>query len=89
MTPQEKAKELICANCSWRVVCEEEKDTCNDFDKVMQMHEWTKKELLKNATDIIINRDFLADIKQYIHEKYLDYKVGKKVKLVLIKEEEL
>lgn len=46
-----------------------------------------KDEFLKNATDIRINRDFLADIKQYIHEKYLDYKVGDKIKLVLIKEE--
>lgn len=88
MTAQEKANEI--AEMLWSG-----DDMNGDIIRgvavtaAMQMHEWTRNELLKDATDIKINRDFLADIKQYIHEKYLDYKVGEKVKLVLIKEEEL
>lgn len=83
MKPQDKAKELS--------ECFDERMGCyvvddEKYEQFMQMHEWTKNELLKNATDITINRDFLYDIKQYIHEKYLDYKVGEKIKLVLIKE---
>ena len=82
MTPQEKARKFAkeCfEKCPYDERC---------YNYCMQMHDWTKKELLKNATDIRINRDFLADIKQYIHEKYQDYKIGDKIKLVLIKEEE-
>lgn len=86
MKPQEKAREIAD---KWHSGTNEniEHDCC--YLSALDMHDWTKNELLKNATDIRINRDFLADIKQYIHEKYLDYKVGEKVKLVLIKEEEI
>ena len=47
---------------------------------------WLQQQILENSTEIKVNRDFLYDIKQYIHEKYLDYKVGEKIRIALIKE---
>lgn len=88
MTPLEKTREIACHNCCCSFE-DKSKANCRHYNNVWQMYDWTKNELLKNATNIRINRDFLADIKQYIHEKYQDYKIGDKIKLVLIKEEEL
>lgn len=59
------------------------------YQSALEAMRWKDEQYLENATDITINRDFLADVKQYIHEKYLDYKIGEKVKLIIIKENEL
>lgn len=85
MSNEEKAME-IAADCvvNGKILTYDE-SAKNGALKAMQ---WKDEQYLKNATDIIINRSFLADIKQYIHEKYLDYKIGEKVKLILIKENE-
>lgn len=55
MKPQEKAKELLCANCSWRVVCEEEKETCRDYDKLIEMHKWSKEQFINWARRYIFD----------------------------------
>lgn len=46
-----------------------------------------EKQMMKGAIDVKINRDTLYDLKPFIHEKYLDYKIGDKCKMILIKEE--
>lgn len=48
---------------------------------------WKKEQMMKDAIDLKINRDTLYDLKPIIHEKYLDYKIGDKVKVIIVKEE--
>lgn len=50
---------------------------------------WQKEQMMAKAIDVKINRDTLYDLKPFIHEKYLDYKIGDKCKMILIKEEKL
>lgn len=47
---------------------------------------WQREQMMKDAIDVKINRDTLYDLKPFIHEKYLDYKIGDKCKMILIKE---
>lgn len=47
---------------------------------------WQKAKMMAKAIDVKINRDTLYDLKPFIHEKYLDYKIGDKVKVIVIKE---
>lgn len=49
--------------------------------------QWQKEQMLKDAVNVKINRDTLYDLKPFIHERYLDYKIGDKVKLLVIKED--
>ncbi len=46
-----------------------------------------RQQMLSKAIDVKINRDTLYDLKPFIHEKYLDYKIGDKCKMILIKED--
>lgn len=50
--------------------------------------EWQKSQMLKDAVDIKITRDALYTLKPFILEKYLEYKIGKTAKLLLIQEDE-
>ena len=63
----------------------------NDVDTLVRIHapellKLAKKELMKDAIEVRINRDRLYNLKPIIHEKYLDYKIGDKVKIIIIKE---
>ena len=46
-----------------------------------------RQQMMAKAIDVKINRDTLYDLKPFIHEKYLDYKIGDKCKMILIKED--
>ena len=48
--------------------------------------QWQKEQMMKDAIEVKINRDTLYNLKPFIHEKYLDYKIGDKVKIIIIKE---
>ena len=48
--------------------------------------QWQKEQMMKDAIEVRINRDRLYNLKPIIHEKYLDYKIGDKVKIIIIKE---
>lgn len=47
-----------------------------------------EEEMMKQAEEIKINRDTLYDLKPLIHERYLYYKIGNKVKLIIIKDDD-
>ena len=49
--------------------------------------DWQKQQMMKDALDLKINRDTLYDLKPIIHEKYLDYRIGDRVKVIIIKDE--
>lgn len=49
--------------------------------------QWQKEQMMKDAIGLKINRDTLYDLKPIIHEKYLDYKIGDKVKVIIVKDE--
>ena len=51
------------------------------IDKATQ---WQKEKMMKDAVEIKINRDTLYDLKPLIHERYLDYKIGQKVKIIIL-----
>lgn len=51
------------------------------IDKATQ---WQKEQMIKDAVEIKINRDTLYDLKPLIHERYLDYKIGQKVKIIIL-----
>lgn len=51
------------------------------IDKATQ---WQKEQIMKDAVEIKINRDTLYDLKPLIHERYLDYKIGQKVKIIIL-----
>lgn len=46
--------------------------------------QWQKEQMMKDAVEIKINRDTLYDLKPLIHERYLDYKIGQKVKIIIL-----
>ena len=48
--------------------------------------QWQREQMMKDAIEVRINRDRLYNLKPIIHEKYLDYKIGDKVKIIIIKE---
>jgi hypothetical protein len=47
-----------------------------------------REKLMKDAVEIKINRDTLYDLKPLIHERYLDYKIGQKVKIIILPSDE-
>lgn len=48
---------------------------------------WQKEQMMKTAVGLKINRSTLYDLKPIIHERYQDFKIGDKVKLIIIKDE--
>lgn len=46
--------------------------------------QWQREKMMKDAVEIKINRDTLYDLKPLIHERYLDYKIGQKVKIIIL-----
>lgn len=47
-----------------------------------------REDMMKEAVDIKITRDTLYTLKPFILEKYLEYRIGKTAKLLLIQEDE-
>lgn len=45
---------------------------------------WQKEQMMKDAVEFILNRGKLYDLKPLIHERYLDYKIGQKVKIIIL-----
>lgn len=58
------------------------------FDGVQSGKEAERMEMMKQAVEIKINRDTLYALKPLIHERYLDYKIGDKVKLIILKDDD-
>ena len=95
MQEEENTSDLHDAAYAFACECHPLKTDCSttspnpEIEKaVMFGAKFQKEKMLKDAIDIKINRDVLYDLKQYIHERYLDLKIGEKVKLILLKEDE-
>lgn len=73
----------------WCIVKVQEDGSMQPIDdkRYKTIAELLKQQMMKDAIDLKINRDTLYDLKPIIHEKYLDYKIGDKVKLIIIKED--
>ena len=50
--------------------------------------QWQKEQMMKSAIEVKINRDTLYNLKPIIHEKYQDLRIGDKVKVIIVKEDE-
>ena len=82
MIPIEKVKEKICKDCVCVKVCkkEEYQTPCKKYITAMQMHDWTKQQMVENACEWLtmtidffnngeFNRDrFINDFKKAMEE---------------------
>lgn len=89
---KDKTDVFICnafkAGAQWQ----ERKDIEDSFKSDMTMPNkffeagarWDREQMMEDAVEIKINRDTLYDLKPLIHERYLDYKIGQKVKIIIL-----